>query len=917
MTDSPKWVQYRQELFDELVGAAIGTDEIKASLKQAHGIDEQDLYERCRDHRKQMWDEVGEAAYDYDDAAYRHNRVEKLPVAVQELHDVLTSTVKQYSAALAGLLVVMAAWLVHDPGPVRVYPNHLLLVTAIVLVGLAMATQLPAFEAKFVRSERRRRAVDVYLVPALSGTAIVVFCLAVTSVVSRDVVERAGTTGQTAEALLILAAMCLIALPFVRTARETREAAPTSQPSPVAIAMTENETNPVRSLLAVIVSVTAGIAVLGGGRYALMYGTPNPVLLNIGLGLIALVALTALLGLPFRPARLTERAYEQARERVSELLTDKAILPLLRTEINRHTQIYDIEINVREAPGLWQPSDRVYVVPTTAAARVAKLLDAMSGGSIGLAGARGAGKTTLIESHCATPHPAPSTLATMVSAPVEYSPREFLLHLYAKICRAAIGPRADGLDVVAAVRRGRGRLKLLAFGLLAVLCGIALVVLYNADVRIPGQVAWALVLVVAGVVLIGRTAGARARRLPGRALRDVAAERLEEIRFQQSFSSTWSGAVKVPLGLEATVGGGRGLTRQPLHLPEIVDSLREFLELAAREHRVLIGIDELDKMESEVAAEQFLNEIKSIFGVRGCYFLVSVSEEAMSSFERRGLPFRDVFDSTFDEIVLFEHLTMDEAIASVDRRVVLMPLPFKQLCYALSGGLPRDLIRVARLALDAQDGVGRTGLSRITTRLVAQDVVRKARAISVAARRLDLEPDVGRFLLVCAGVRDRRVDADSLMRLVDELLPAAGSRAHLESTTAAAGALLKLAGELACFLYYAATVLDFFDETAEQARWRDTSALHLLAQARQAFSTSTRVAWEGISSFRCSWQMAPVEFPSALEPVSASQPGVEVVGLETEARHLARPRAVGGGVGVDGSVRADRPHQVREPGGER
>lgn len=356
-------------------------------------------------------------------------------------------------------------------------------------------------------------------------------------------------------------------------------------------------------------------------------------------------------------------------------------------------------------------------------------------------------------------------------------------------------------------------------------------------------------------------------RASDRDLHDIAAERREEIRFQQSFSSSWSGAVKVPLGLEATLGGGRGLTRQPLNLPEIVDSLREFLVFAARDHRVLIGIDELDKMESEAAAEQFLNEIKSIFGVRGCYFLVSVSEDAMSSFERRGLPFRDVFDSTFDEIVWFEHLTTAEAIASIDRRVLLMPLPFKQLCFALSGGLPRDLIRVARLVIDAQDPQGPTGLSRITTRLVTQDVARKVRAISVAARRIDLEPDVGRFLLLCAGVRDTRVDAASLMRVVDELLPAPESRAHVESTTAPAGAFLKLAGELASFLYYAATVLDYFDETAAEARWHDTSTLHLLAQARQAFSTSTRVAWEGISSFRRSWDMTTVAFPPAIAPM--------------------------------------------------
>ena len=39
-------------------------------------------------------------------------------------------------------------------------------------------------------------------------------------------------------------------------------------------------------------------------------------------------------------------------------------------------------------------------------------------------------------------------------------------------------------------------------------------------------------------------------------------------------------------------------------------------------------------------AQQFLNEIKVLFGIEHCFYLLSVSESAMSSFERPGLPFR-------------------------------------------------------------------------------------------------------------------------------------------------------------------------------------------------------------------------------------------------------------------------------------
>jgi hypothetical protein len=81
-----------------------------------------------------------------------------------------------------------------------------------------------------------------------------------------------------------------------------------------------------------------------------------------------------------------------------------------------------------------------------------------------------------------------------------------------------------------------------------------------------------------------------------------------------------------------------------------VENFRGYVRGLTERHYLVIGIDELDKMESDQTARQFLNDIKGVFGVRNCFYLVSMSEDAMSSFERRGLPFRDVFDSSFDAI---------------------------------------------------------------------------------------------------------------------------------------------------------------------------------------------------------------------------------------------------------------------------
>jgi hypothetical protein len=152
---------------------------------------------------------------------------------------------------------------------------------------------------------------------------------------------------------------------------------------------------------------------------------------------------------------------------------------------------------------------------------------------------------------------------------------------------------------------------------------------------------------------------------------------------------------------------------------------------------------------------------------------------------------------------------------------------------------------------------------------------RKVRAIAVAARRIDLEPDVGRFLLLCSTIDDTTIDSQLLLAFVNDLQPMPTSRAHIEATTASASAYLKLVSELSCFCYYAATILDFFNTSADPDRWKATATnqpdrlgLAHLAKAHQAFAMSTRIAWEGISRFRKSWSMDTVPFPKALDPTA-------------------------------------------------
>ena len=201
---------------------------------------------------------------------------------------------------------------------------------------------------------------------------------------------------------------------------------------------------------------------------------------------------------------------------------------------------------------------------------------------------------------------------------------------------------------------------------------------------------------------------------------------LSEIRFQQTFTSGWGGKVGIgPSGASAEISGTEGisLARSAWTLPETVANLRSMLAaVAENKSRFVIGIDEIDKIAETSEAARFINDLKAIFHIPGCYFLVSVSDDALTSFEGRGLPLRDEFDSAFDEIVRVEFASFEESREILVGRVLRLPLIFCALSHALSGGLPRDLLRTSRTLC----GLGqRIELQSAVRAMVSKELLRR------------------------------------------------------------------------------------------------------------------------------------------------------------------------------------------------
>src|SRR5262249_29054834 len=121
------------------------------------------------------------------------------------------------------------------------------------------------------------------------------------------------------------------------------------------------------------------------------------------------------------------------------------------------------------------------------------------------------------------------------------------------------------------------------------------------------------------------------RRHPAReALRDVAGQHLRQIRFLQTHTSGWSGKVSAPMSSELGLSRSLARAEQPWTHPEVVQRLRDFLDLVVEvlvtgTHElsgIVLAIDELDKISDPEDAHRFLNEIKGIFGIPHCLYLV-------------------------------------------------------------------------------------------------------------------------------------------------------------------------------------------------------------------------------------------------------------------------------------------------------
>lgn len=425
------------------------------------------------------------------------------------------------------------------------------------------------------------------------------------------------------------------------------------------------------------------------------------------------------------------------------------------------SQFSDGEAAVSDADGVLQgneqPVFRAFSMDefrnTSSWDRLARILRG-NGGCYGLFGPRGSGKSWLMmraisEANCK------GGLGLWFPCPSRYDASAFLSALSDNLANAVERRFIRNSALMLALRRGQTLLICLV--LIPATIGVVTYAVRDFSTRKPKSVPleisaalpgwlWFLAEAALGLLIflyVVRFMRDNSKR--GRLVREATSLR-ERIHFSANLKSSTELGLNAPKPVPTSLSKlqEKSLDERPTTIASLVFEFRNLAELIADTlpGPLIIGIDELDKIELADSVRELLRDIKGIFEVTGVHFLVSISEEAAAALELGTLQSsgRNEFNSSFYTVIELPPLEPAGASELLQARGFSGSSRLAEALCLLSGGNRRELIRMAdlcavhvsreRIPLDENSIIV---LMERESRALLQDIIRKINRESPSA----------------------------------------------------------------------------------------------------------------------------------------------------------------------------------------
>ncbi len=158
-----------------------------------------------------------------------------------------------------------------------------------------------------------------------------------------------------------------------------------------------------------------------------------------------------------------------------------------------------------------------------------------------------------------------------------------------------------------------------------------------------------------------------------------------------------------------SIAGKRTLSARSMTLQSLTDRYQDYVDQLLRFYngKLSVVIDELDKIADSEQVKSVLLELKGALFQPGCYYLISISEDAAKAFRGRLAEGRDIFESTFEDVLEIKQMATKTARKMVHKRIdahqsegngntETIPDDAIDVLTTFSGAIPREIVRQLR-----------------------------------------------------------------------------------------------------------------------------------------------------------------------------------------------------------------------------